>query len=109
MRIALAQLNPRSGDIAAMILPYRKPQLYQNSPISRYKVAGIPLMCRVGVHRRAMLIFERFLRYLWLQGQLTDMRICAESLLEAIDSARAVDPRVRNLAPDLSLAPLVEP
>lgn len=33
----------------------------------------------------------------------------AEGLLEAIDSAGAVDPRVRNLAPDLSLAPLVEP
>ncbi|MFL5908603.1 MAG: 1,4-alpha-glucan branching protein domain-containing protein [Solirubrobacterales bacterium] len=33
----------------------------------------------------------------------------AEALLEAIDSPRAVDPRVRNLAPDLSLAPLVEP
>jgi 1,4-alpha-glucan branching enzyme len=33
----------------------------------------------------------------------------AEALLEAIDSAHAVDPRVRNLAPDLSLAPLLEP
>ena len=33
----------------------------------------------------------------------------AEGLLEAIDSVRAVDPRVRNLAPDLNLAPLVEP
>jgi 1,4-alpha-glucan branching enzyme len=33
----------------------------------------------------------------------------AEALLEAIDSADAVDERVRNLAPDLSLAPLLEP
>ncbi len=33
----------------------------------------------------------------------------AEALLEAIDSAEAVDPRLRNLAPDLSLAPLLEP
>ena len=33
----------------------------------------------------------------------------AEALLEAIDSADAVDARVRNLAPDLSLAPLLEP
>ena len=33
----------------------------------------------------------------------------AEALLEAIDSREAVDPRVRNLAPDLSLAPLLEP
>jgi 1,4-alpha-glucan branching enzyme len=33
----------------------------------------------------------------------------AEALLEAIDSRQAVDARVRNLAPDLSLAPLLEP
>src|SRR5215210_1559068 len=33
----------------------------------------------------------------------------AEALLEAIDSREAVDARVRNLAPDLSLAPLLEP
>jgi 1,4-alpha-glucan branching enzyme len=33
----------------------------------------------------------------------------AEALLEAIDSEQAVDAGVRNLAPDLSLAPLLEP
>ena len=33
----------------------------------------------------------------------------ARALLEAIHSRRAVDPRMRNLAPDLSLAPLLEP
>jgi hypothetical protein len=33
----------------------------------------------------------------------------AEALLQAIDSAAAVDPSVRNLAPDLSLASLREP
>jgi 1,4-alpha-glucan branching enzyme len=33
----------------------------------------------------------------------------AEALLQAIDSSEAVDARVRNLAPDLSLAPLLEP
>jgi 1,4-alpha-glucan branching enzyme len=33
----------------------------------------------------------------------------AQALLEAIDSVAAVDPGVRNLAPDLSLAPLLEP
>jgi 1,4-alpha-glucan branching enzyme len=32
----------------------------------------------------------------------------AEALLEAIDSAEPPDPRMRNLAPDLSLAPLLE-
>jgi 1,4-alpha-glucan branching enzyme len=33
----------------------------------------------------------------------------ARALLEAIHSRRAVDPSMRNLAPDLSLAPLLEP
>jgi 1,4-alpha-glucan branching enzyme len=33
----------------------------------------------------------------------------AEALLEAIDSAAAPEPSVRNLAPDISLAPLLEP
>jgi 1,4-alpha-glucan branching enzyme len=33
----------------------------------------------------------------------------AEALLQAIDSAEAADPSVRNLAPDISLAPLLEP
>jgi 1,4-alpha-glucan branching enzyme len=33
----------------------------------------------------------------------------ARALLEAIDSRRSPDPRMRNLAPDMSLAPLLEP
>ncbi|HKG35298.1 MAG TPA: 1,4-alpha-glucan branching protein domain-containing protein [Solirubrobacterales bacterium] len=33
----------------------------------------------------------------------------AEAMLEAIDSGTRHDPRMRNLAPDLSLAPLLEP
>jgi 1,4-alpha-glucan branching enzyme len=33
----------------------------------------------------------------------------AQALLEAIDSGPPPDPRMRNLAPDLSLAPLLEP
>ena len=33
----------------------------------------------------------------------------AEAVLEAIDSRSATDPRMRSLAPDLSLAPLLEP
>jgi 1,4-alpha-glucan branching enzyme len=33
----------------------------------------------------------------------------AEAMLEAIDSRSEPDPRLRNLAPDLSLAPLTEP
>ena len=33
----------------------------------------------------------------------------AEAALEAIDSPASTDPRMRALAPDLSLAPLLEP
>jgi 1,4-alpha-glucan branching enzyme len=33
----------------------------------------------------------------------------SQAMLEAIDSQRATDPRMRSLAPDLSLAPLLEP
>ena len=33
----------------------------------------------------------------------------AEAMLEAIDSPEAPEPGMRNLAPDLSLAPLLEP
>ncbi|MGN6275958.1 MAG: 1,4-alpha-glucan branching protein domain-containing protein [Solirubrobacterales bacterium] len=33
----------------------------------------------------------------------------SRAMLEAIDSPRATDPRMRSLAPDLSLAPLLEP
>jgi 1,4-alpha-glucan branching enzyme len=33
----------------------------------------------------------------------------SQVLLEAIDSGRATDPRLRSLAPDLSVAPLLEP
>ena len=33
----------------------------------------------------------------------------AQALLEAIESAESPDPRMRNLAPDMSLAPLREP
>jgi 1,4-alpha-glucan branching enzyme len=33
----------------------------------------------------------------------------SQALLEAIDSARATEPRLRSLAPDLSVAPLLEP
>jgi amino acid transporter len=35
--------------IAAAILPWRKPQLYRNSPIARYNVAGMPLITISGV------------------------------------------------------------
>jgi amino acid transporter len=44
--------------IAAMILPYRKKRLYENSPIARYKVAGIPLITITGAITAAFLGFN---------------------------------------------------
>ena len=56
--------------IAAILLPYRKRDLYNASPISRYKVMGLPLITVAGV------IFGGFLTFLlvewlfdpWLNG-----------------------------------------
>ncbi len=47
--------------IAAIILPYRKPDLYKASPIAKYNVFGIPLITVAGV------IFGGFLVYLLYQ------------------------------------------
>lgn len=47
--------------IAAIILPYTKPDLYKSSPISKYNVLGIPLITVAGV------IFGGFLVYLLYQ------------------------------------------
>src|SRR5205823_1661916 len=44
--------------IAAIILPWRKKELYQNSPIARYKVAGIPLITISGTISAAFLGFN---------------------------------------------------
>jgi amino acid transporter len=49
--------------IAAIILPYAKKDLYEASPIAKYKVAGIPLITLCGVIFAAFLIF---LLYQWL-------------------------------------------
>jgi len=56
--------------IAAILLPYRKPDLYRASPIAKYKVLGIPLITVAGI------IFSGFLVFLlvewlfdpWLNG-----------------------------------------
>jgi APA family basic amino acid/polyamine antiporter len=47
--------------IAAIILPYTKKDLYEASPIAKYKVAGIPVITVAGV------IFGAFLVYLLYQ------------------------------------------
>jgi amino acid transporter len=49
--------------IAAILLPYTKPDLYNASPIARYKVAGIPLITVAGVIFAGFLVF---LLYEWL-------------------------------------------
>jgi amino acid transporter len=49
--------------IAAILLPYIKPDLYNASPIAKYKVAGIPLITVAGVIFGAFLVF---LLYEWL-------------------------------------------
>src|SRR5205823_4412105 len=50
--------------VAAGILPYRKPEIYNASPIAKYKVAGIPLITAAAV---LFLTFLGFCIYKWLQ------------------------------------------
>ena len=49
--------------IAAILLPYIKPDLYQASPITKYKIFGIPLITVAGVIFGAFLVF---LLYEWI-------------------------------------------
>jgi amino acid transporter len=49
--------------IGAILLPYRKPDLYNASPIAKYKVFGIPLITVAGVIFGGFLIF---LLYQWI-------------------------------------------
>jgi APA family basic amino acid/polyamine antiporter len=49
--------------IGAIVLPYRKPDLYNASPIAKYKIFGIPLITIAGVIFGGFLIF---LLYQWL-------------------------------------------
>jgi amino acid transporter len=53
--------------IAAMILPYRKKQLFANSPIARYRVLGIPLVSVAGFITAAFLGFNL---YHWFTNDL---------------------------------------
>jgi len=43
--------------VAAIILPWRRKDLYDASPVAKYKVAGIPLISVVGVITGAFLLF----------------------------------------------------
>jgi APA family basic amino acid/polyamine antiporter len=53
--------------VAAMILPWRKPEIYNASPIARYKVGGIPLITIAGA---AFLAFLGFCIYYWLKDDV---------------------------------------
>ena len=48
--------------IAAIILPWRRKDLYDNSPVAKYKIAGIPMITVTGV---ITAIFLLFLLYEW--------------------------------------------
>jgi amino acid transporter len=50
--------------VAAAILPWRKPEIYNASPIAKYKVAGIPLITAAAV---LFLAFLGFCIYYWLK------------------------------------------
>jgi basic amino acid/polyamine antiporter, APA family len=43
--------------IAAAVLPWRKPEIYNASPIARYKVVGVPLITVAAVGFLALLVF----------------------------------------------------
>lgn len=49
--------------IAATIMPYTKPELYQASPIAKYQVAGVPLITIAGA---ITTLFLGFLLYQWM-------------------------------------------
>src|SRR5438477_11478224 len=51
--------------VAAGILPYRKPEIYNASPIAKYKVAGVPV---ITVSAGAFLAFLGFCISKWLPG-----------------------------------------
>jgi basic amino acid/polyamine antiporter, APA family len=53
--------------IAATILPFRKRHLYENSPIARYKFAGIPLISITGF---VTAVFLGFNLWKWFQDDL---------------------------------------
>jgi APA family basic amino acid/polyamine antiporter len=49
--------------VAAILLPFRKKELYEASPIARYKILGIPLITVAGVIFGGFLVF---LLYAWI-------------------------------------------
>jgi basic amino acid/polyamine antiporter, APA family len=55
------------SSIAATILPYWKPEIYNASPVARYKIAGLPLISVAGFLSS---LFLGWVLYLWLGNAL---------------------------------------
>ncbi len=53
--------------IAAMILPYWKPDLYKASPVARYNILGLPLLSVAGA---ITTLFLGWVIYMWLSSAL---------------------------------------
>jgi basic amino acid/polyamine antiporter, APA family len=53
--------------IAAAVLPWRRPEIYNASPIARYKVLGIPLITFTA---GAFIVFLGFCLYKWFQDDV---------------------------------------
>jgi amino acid transporter len=49
--------------LAAVVLPYRMPELYQASPMSRLRILGLPVMTAAGL---VGLVFNSYLLYLYV-------------------------------------------
>jgi amino acid transporter len=55
------------SSIAATILPYWKPDIYNSSPVARYKIAGLPVISVAGA---LSTLFLGWNLYLWLSSAL---------------------------------------
>jgi len=55
------------SSIAATILPYWKPEIYNASPVARYKIVGLPLISIAGA---LSTLFLGWVVYLWLSNPL---------------------------------------
>jgi basic amino acid/polyamine antiporter, APA family len=53
--------------LAAAVLPWRKPQIYNASPIAKYKVAGLPLITAAAL---GFLVILGFALYKWFQDSV---------------------------------------
>ena len=72
--------------IAAILLPYTKKDLYEASPIAKYKVLGVPLITVAGVIFGAFLVF---LLYQWL----LDPNACTASATASTPTASRISRR----------------